>query len=152
MLQASAQMCVLSQMCLTFCNPMDCSPIGSSVHGFSQARLLEWVDISFSRRSSRPRDWTCVSCIGKWILYHWAIWETPCPDSIRKKQRGNQDFSLSGNDTPFPSHIIEDKRGILKFHCHPGCMRWLFLSTLDWLRRSPMEHSRPAKTKSLKKI
>ena len=38
--------------------------------GISQARKLEWVAISSSRGSSRPRDWTCISCIGRWILYH----------------------------------------------------------------------------------
>ena len=48
---------------------MDCSP-GSSLHGIFQARLPEWVAISFSRRSSRPRVWTWVSCIGRQILYH----------------------------------------------------------------------------------
>ena len=42
---------------------MDCSPRGSSVHGISQAKILEWVAISFSRGSSQPRDGTCVSCI-----------------------------------------------------------------------------------------
>ena len=40
----------------TLCDPMDCSPPGSSVHGILQARMLEWVAISFSRRSSQPRD------------------------------------------------------------------------------------------------
>ena len=39
-----------------FCNPVDYSPLGSSVHGISQARILEWVAISFSRGSSPPRD------------------------------------------------------------------------------------------------
>ena len=47
----------------TLRDPMDCSPPGSSVHGIFQARVLEWVAISFSRRSSRPRDWTLVSRI-----------------------------------------------------------------------------------------
>ena len=42
-----------------------CSPPGSSVHGTSQARLLEWPAISFSRGSSQPRDWTHVFCIGR---------------------------------------------------------------------------------------
>ena len=42
------------------CDPMDCSPPGSSVHGILQARILEWVVISFSRVSSQPRDWTWV--------------------------------------------------------------------------------------------
>ena len=56
-----------------FCDPMDCSPPGSSVHGIFQARKLEWVAISYSRGSSSPRNQThvsCVSCIGRWILYH----------------------------------------------------------------------------------
>ena len=44
------------------CDPIYCSPPGSSVHGISQARILEWVVISFSRGSSPPRDQTCVSC------------------------------------------------------------------------------------------
>ena len=65
---------------LPFFIPMDCSPPGSPVHEISQARILEWVAISFSRESSWPRGWTCiswVSCIGRWILYHWATWEAP---------------------------------------------------------------------------
>ena len=49
------------QSCLTLCDPMDCSPPGSSVHGILQARILEWVARPFSRGSSRPRDWTHVS-------------------------------------------------------------------------------------------
>ena len=55
-----------------FCDPIICSSTGSSVHGITQARILEWVDISFSRRSSPPRGQTCVSCVGRWILHHWA--------------------------------------------------------------------------------
>ena len=50
------------QSCLTFCDPMDSSPPGSSVHEILQARLLEWVAMPFSRGSSRPRDRTHVSC------------------------------------------------------------------------------------------
>ena len=53
----------VAQSCPTLCNPGDCSPPGSSVHGILQARILEWVAISFSRVSSRPRDRTQVSCI-----------------------------------------------------------------------------------------
>ena len=52
-----------AQLCLTLCNPMDCSLPGFSVHGILQARILEWVTISFSRGSSRPRDRTWDSCI-----------------------------------------------------------------------------------------
>ena len=51
-------MCSVAQSCPTLYDPMDCSPPGSSVHGILQARILEWVAISFSRGSSRPRDQT----------------------------------------------------------------------------------------------
>ena len=53
----------VTQSCLTFCNPMDWSSPSSSVHGFLQARILEWVAIAFSRESSRPTDQTQVSHI-----------------------------------------------------------------------------------------
>ena len=67
-----------AQSCPTLFDPMDCSLPGSSVHGIFQARILEWVAISFSRGFSQPRDQTfisCVSCIGRQILYHWATRE-----------------------------------------------------------------------------
>ena len=48
--------CVLLRSCLTLCDPADCSPPGSSVHGISQAGILEWVGVSFSRGSSQSRD------------------------------------------------------------------------------------------------
>jgi len=51
----------VTQLCPTLCDSMDCSLLGSSVHGIFQARLLEWVAISFSRGSSQPRDRTWVS-------------------------------------------------------------------------------------------
>ena len=66
----------VAQSCLTVCDPMDLSPPGSSIHGISQARILEWVVISFSMRSYQLRNQTLVSCIGRQILYHWATRET----------------------------------------------------------------------------
>ena len=67
--------CVCAQFCLTLCNRMDCSLLGSSVHGVLLARILECVAVSFSRGSSQTRDWTCVSCTGRWTLYHCTTWE-----------------------------------------------------------------------------
>jgi len=61
------------QLCPALCDPMDCSPPGSSVHGTLQAGILEWVAISFSRGSSHSRDQTlisCISCVDRLILYH----------------------------------------------------------------------------------
>ena len=63
-LQGAKTACLLRakslQSCLTFCNPMDCGPPGSSVHGILQARVLEWVAVPSSRGSSPPRDRTCI--------------------------------------------------------------------------------------------
>jgi len=67
------------QSCPTLCDLMDCSPPGSSVHGISQARILEWVAISFSRGSSRPKDQThvsYVSCVARQIFFFFF---TACP-------------------------------------------------------------------------
>ena len=58
--------------CQTLCNPMGCSLSGSSVHGIFQARILEWVAISFSRGSSWPRDQTWVSCTVGRFFPAWA--------------------------------------------------------------------------------
>ena len=55
--------CLVTQLCLTLCDPMDCSPPGSSVPGILQPRVLEWVAMPFSRGSSQPKDRTQVSCI-----------------------------------------------------------------------------------------
>ena len=61
--------CLVAKSCPTLCNPMDYSLPGSSVHGISQARILEWVAVSYSKGSSQSRDQTHISCIGRRILY-----------------------------------------------------------------------------------
>ena len=64
----------LFQWYQTLCNPLDCSPLGSSVHGILQARILEWVAMPSPRGSFRPRDRThvsYVSCFGRQDLYHY---------------------------------------------------------------------------------
>ena len=65
-------MCVFSHVRLF--EPMDCSPPDSSAHGTGQARILEWVAISFSRGSSQPRDRTHISCMH---LLHWQVGSLP---------------------------------------------------------------------------
>ena len=71
----------VAQSHLTFCDPMDYSLPGSSAHRIFQARVLEWVAISFSRGSSQPRDWTQVSCIAGRCFTIWATMEAQCPES-----------------------------------------------------------------------
>ena len=63
----------VAQSCLTLCDPMGCSPPGSSVHGIFQAIVLECIAISFSRGYSQPRDWTRVSCI---VDRRFTVWAT----------------------------------------------------------------------------
>ena len=82
--RSSCVFVLVSQLCPTLCDPMNCSSPGSSVHGILQARIQDWVAISFSRGSSRPIEpvsrhgnWARVSCIGRWILYYWVTREVP---------------------------------------------------------------------------
>ena len=69
---------------------MDCSRQGSSVRGTSQARMPEWVVISFSRGSSQPKDQSYVSCFGKWIFYQWATWESHMSGILGNKNNGRK--------------------------------------------------------------
>ena len=68
---------LVAQSCPTLCDPMDCSPPGSSVHRIFQARILDWVALPSSRGSSW-RDWTRVSCIVGSFFTVWATWEIRC--------------------------------------------------------------------------
>ena len=70
--------CLVAQSCPTLCVPRDCSLPGSYVHRIFQERILEWVDSSYSRVSSQPRDWShgsCGSFTGRHILYLCVTWE-----------------------------------------------------------------------------
>ena len=105
----------VAQSCLILCDPMDCSLTGSSVHGIFQARILEWVAISFSRRSSQPGDWSWVSrvvgrCFAIWdtreVTRNWCFWivmlektlESPLDNKDIKtfNPKGNQSWILVG--------------------------------------------------------
>ena len=94
--------------CPTLCDPMDCRPPGSSVHGVLQARMMEWVAISFSRGSFQPKDQTRVSCItGKFF----TIWAT----------RESLEY-WSGLPCPSPEDL--PKPGIEARSPHAGGLRW----------------------------
>ena len=68
---------LVAQSCPTLCDPINCSPPGSSVHRILQAIILEWIAIPFSRGSSWPRDQTRVSCIEGRFFTDWATREAP---------------------------------------------------------------------------
>ena len=89
----------VAQFCETLCDPKDCSLAGSSVHGIFQARVLEWVVISFSRGSSWPRDWTQVSCTAGRRFILWATKEAPSlinvsPNKVKVKWEDWLDISF----------------------------------------------------------
>ena len=69
--------CMSAQSCLTLHDLLEWSLPGFSVHGILKARTLEWVAILFSRRSSQPRDWTCVSGLLRWQVdyLHCTTWD-----------------------------------------------------------------------------
>ena len=64
---------LVTQLCAALCDPTDCSPPGSSVHGILQARILEWVAIPCSRGSSQPRDGIQVSCIAVAFFFFYCL-------------------------------------------------------------------------------
>ena len=75
---SSFLVCMHALLCLTLCNPKDCSPPSSSVYGILQARILECVAMPSSRGSSRTRNRNQVSydsCLCRWIFHHWTRWE-----------------------------------------------------------------------------
>ena len=84
--EAPIRQVLVTELCPTLCNPMDCSPPGSSVHGILQARILEWVAISFSRGSSQPRNRTQVSCFTDRFFTLWATREAPIKQGLALKE------------------------------------------------------------------
>ena len=95
----------VAQSCLTLCDPMDCSLPGSSVHGSFQARILEWVAISFSRRSSWPRDWNWVSGIVGRRFNHLSLQRSL---SQRRMQQNNP-FTESSSLGSIPLSILTNQ-------------------------------------------
>ena len=69
---------LVAQSCPTLCNPLDCSPPGSFVHGILQARILEWILIPFSRMSAQFRGWARVFCIAGRFFTIWASITLKC--------------------------------------------------------------------------
>ena len=78
----------VAQLCPTFCDPMGYSLPGSSLHGILQARVLEWVAISFSRGSSQPRDRTQVSSIPGRCFHGLQLSRLLCPWNSPSKNTG----------------------------------------------------------------
>ena len=101
--------CSVAQLCLTVCSPMVCNLQGLSVHGIFQARVLVQVAISFSKGFSQPRDWTCVSCIsctGRWILYHCALYVNYISIQLEKRTFWECQSVFQGSHTILHSYQL----------------------------------------------
>ena len=85
----------VAQSCPTICDPMDCNPPGSFVHGILQARILEWVAICSSRGPSWPRDQTCIFCNSRQILHHLSHQGSPQSISAKSKLPSTSPTSIS---------------------------------------------------------
>ena len=136
-------MCVLVlslQSCLTLCDPMDCSPPGSSVHGILQARILERGAMLSSRGSSRRRDQTCISyisCTGRQALCHQCNLGSPLkPQSCLQKQAPAQD-TLGRRSRQRPRHT-SSAHGCKATHVGA----WYLLCGGPGLMGRPGEHCR----------
>ena len=84
----------VAQLCPTLCDPMDCNLLGFSIHRILQARILEWIAISLSRGSSRPRDRTRVSHIGGRRFNLWATREAKVVCSVQFSRSVNTKIRL----------------------------------------------------------
>ena len=110
---------------------MDCSLLGSSIHRIFGASIVEWVAISFSRGSSRPRDRIQVFCINRQILYYRATWEAPGSPYSNQKVLWKFHF----NHIPCPSwrlavvsHYFEDRQQSINTGLKAPCgmaLAWL---------------------------
>ena len=152
-------MCARSlQLCLTFCDPMDCSPPSSSVHGVLQARKLEWLAMPSSRGSSPARDQTHVSCLagGVFTAEHRRSPGERYTNLINRKSFPpyyptrkcstifrSQILSLPGTPAQFslssPFHLgyLQQNRHTVPFFLFPGLMSSLYLEYLPYIFSQP---------------
>ena len=117
---------LMTQLCPTLCDPMDCSPPGCSVHGILQARILEWVAMPSLRGPSWPRNWTWVSCFtGRFF----TIWTTRNPSEPLSQAKTNRSI-INCCD----SHCF----GALFLLCWEFCPSTLWNKTLPvWVSACP---------------
>ena len=114
------------QSCLILCDPINCSLSGSSVHEIFQAKILKWVSLSYSRGSSPHRDQThgsCISCIGRWILYHWHHLGSPYPQlkcAFLRPPVVGAGFSMTAQVDPPCKFWVTRTFLLLRVECNPN--------------------------------
>ena len=122
--------CLVSQQCLTLCDPMDCSPQGSSVYEILQARILEWVAMPSSRRSSQLRNWTQVSCITGRFFNVWAT---------REACKKNEAVPIAATWMDLGFVILSEVRKRDKYHIPLICDLWNIIQ-MNFFTRQKQTH------------
>ena len=135
---------LVAQSCLTLCDPMDCRLPGSSVHGILQARILEWVAIPFSWRSSWLRNQIQVSCIVGRFFTSWATTEAAC--ILVNKIYHKSLFSVQLTDLLIDIenyimetcramlHLLQFRAGIVKMGFPCTAMLWSCIILDHWVQ------------------
>ena len=119
--------CLVSKLCAALLWPIVCSPPGSSTHGISQARILEWVAISFSRGTSQSRDQThvtCVSSTGRCVLNHWATYEALGIYTCQKRKDPGDVMEYMKNILFQDRNLREEERQAGVYHWVCSCSPW----------------------------
>ena len=128
---------LVTKSCPALCDAADCSLPGSSVHGILQARILEWVAISFSRGSSRPRNRTRVTCIAGGFFADWAMREAHDMSRLTKFLRALRAPEWS---SPGALHPLSPKASVSTTSCAMGHLastrRLLKVNSSDWTQLS----------------
>ena len=110
----------VAQLCPILCDPVDCSLPGSSIQGIPQARILEWVAISFSRGSSQPRDRTQVSRIGGRRFNLWATREAQFSHSVVSDSLWPHESQHARPPCPSPTPGVHSDSRPSSQWCHPA--------------------------------
>ena len=117
---------LLDQLCPTLCDPMDCSPPGSSVHGISGASILEWVAISFSRGSSRARNRTWGSTQGSSVSYVSLRWQVGSLPLVPPGKNIHYDSTYMTRMILERNYMERSIRDIFEVIKIPWLWRWLY--------------------------
>ena len=124
--------CLVPKSCLTLFDPMDCSPPGFSVHEISQAKILTGLLFPHPGDLPNPRDQTWLSCIGRWILYHWATREA-LEETIQKCK-----YQMKMTRVPWSlsaTRVDNNSKWKWVLYKKPNTVLWLWLVSLDWMTR-----------------